>query len=76
MMLDVRDTLCFQFNKKTLKAVFPRIFDSMAGQDVNFEIVSSNSRQDLVLQYCHNIVAMSHAVIFVNTGIDAPPTEW
>ena len=76
MMLDIRNVLVFEFNKKTLACVFPAIFDKLVGRDSNFEIVGNQTTmQELELRFSMNLVANSHATIFVTTQLDAPPQE-
>ena len=46
---------------------FPACFDELRGNDVQFEMVASNSLQSVRLAYSHNVVTQSVAIIFVNT---------
>ena len=65
MIQDVRDALITRFNKMNLTCDIPQVFEHLKGKDVNFEMITSNTMQNLQLQYRHNIVAKSRAIIFV-----------
>ena len=59
------------FENDSLSIVFPRILDDLKGQDANFEMIQSNTLQQIKLIYNDNIVTHSIAAIFVHTRYKA-----
>ena len=72
MMNDARSAIVHRFDRKTLKLEIPAVFEQLKGQDVNFEMITTNTLQKLELQYRDNIVAQSKGIIFVTDRIERP----
>ena len=73
MISDAKEALESRFNKKNLKLQIPQAFEHLKGKDVNFEMITSSSMQQLELQYQHNIAVKTHAVIFVHDHLARLP---
>ena len=69
MIKDVKEALDTRFDKRNLCCNVPQVFEHLKGKDSNFEMNSSNTMQNLQLQYRHNIVAKKRAVIFVSSEL-------
>lgn len=70
MIKDVVEILKKRYSKTDFFVQFPDCFSDIIGQDVNFEMVASNTLQPVNFLYCHNIVTHSIAAIFVSTKLD------
>ena len=55
-------------NRDTLTIELPKSLEQLKGRDANFEMVTSNTIQPILLSYKHNFVTESIAYIFVNRG--------
>ena len=55
-------------DRDTMTIELPYAFQNMVGRDANYEMVTSNTIQPILLSYQHNMVSHSIAYIFVNTG--------
>ena len=64
MVENSKDALETRFDKKKLTLEIPKVFEFLQGTDVDFEMVTSSTLQNLELAYKDNIVAESHAYVF------------
>ena len=65
MIKEIKEALLTRFDKHNLCCNVPQVFEKLKSSDANFEMNSSNTMENLQLQYRHNIVAKSRAIIFV-----------
>ena len=65
MIKEIKEALLTRFDKRNLCCNVPQVFEHLKSSDANFEMNSSNTMENLQLQYRHNIVAKSRAIIFV-----------
>ena len=75
MLHDARQALLYRFDRKTLILEIPAVFEQLKGQDVNFEMIKTNTLQKLELHYMDNIVAKSICIVFVTDGIERKGCE-
>ena len=67
MVMDAVHILTTQFDRTTFTVTLVECFDDLKGSDANFEMVASNTLQQLKMVYCHNIATETVAVIFSNS---------
>ena len=67
MVNDIAQLMKNRFDHNTLMLEIPESFEQLKGRDANFEMVTSNTIQPVMVEYKHNIVSRSAATIFVNT---------
>ena len=68
MVNDIIGVLMKKRNRDTLTIELPKSLEQLKGKDANFEMVTSNTIQPILLSYKHNFVTESIAYIFVNSG--------
>ena len=71
MVNDIARLMRERFDHNTLLLAIPESFEQLKGRDANFEMVTSNTIQPVMIEYKHNIVARSAAAIFVSTECNA-----
>ena len=67
MCADLRQLFNDRFDRQTLKLEIPKVFDQLKATDAQFEMVTSNTLQQLSLVCQKNKVTQAHGVVFVNT---------
>ena len=75
MIRDVAQIFLTQYSRVTFTVGIPRCFDVMKGEDVNFEMVASNTLQPINVEHRHNFATYTRAIIFVHTHLKALPYE-
>ena len=70
MMKDIRRLLTHLIDFSNMRVEIPRIFLQLSGRDSQFEFVQSSNMKAITLPVTKNLVAKSHAVIFVNEKIE------
>ena len=63
MINEVAGRFLNRLNRETLELTIPQAFEDFEGSDANFEIVTSQTLQKLVISYEHNVI--THPVVFV-----------
>ena len=69
MINDAADAFANHYDRDTLSAVFPYILEDLKGKDANFEMISSNTLQQVRLIYEYNFRTHSIATVFIHTKI-------
>ena len=64
MMAEIAKRMENRFDKNSFFLSIPKMFDDMVGVDADFEMIASQTLQHLKLEYKHNIVTKSIAIIF------------
>ena len=68
MVNDIIAVFLKKRSRETLTIELPKAFDHLKGKDANFEMVTSNTIQPILLSYKDGFVSESIAFIFVNSG--------
>ena len=67
MVAELAQMLGTKCNRDNMTIELPFAFQNMVGQDANFEMVTSNTIQPILLHYQHNVASHTIAYIFINT---------
>ena len=67
MVAELAQMLGTKCNRDNMTIELPFAFQNMVGQDANFEMVTSNTIQPILLSYQHNVASHTIAYIFINT---------
>ena len=67
MVKDVAKSFGKFYDKDSLSIVFPEILEYLKGKDANFEMISSNTMQQIRLIYSYNVTTRTLATIFIHT---------
>ena len=73
MVRDLIDTLLNSYDRDKLTFTLPQGLEHLKGKDANFEMVTSNTIQPILLNFRDKVVNHSISRIFVNTDLNGKP---